>query len=345
MPKWANHAAGINAKANRDTTSADRQTIWLSNGEEISARLVALANGLNIGLRQQLGITREIVSPSHSISIGFDIAPVDRANFEFPALSYYFDRPAERMAYLTLFPIGSSMRANLFGYRDLHDPWLQQLRQQPQETLFAAMRGLRKLTGNFAVTNFIKIRPVDLYISKGHRQAGIVLVGDAFATSCPAAGTGAGKVFTDVERLCNVYIPRWLATAGMGEEKWQPSTTIPSRELTMRIRRQGLPSSLALDRRQLAWRARRWTRFVGRLGVGTVRRARGALSSLSVGRPRPAQGWGGRREPQPEKAGRLDDDFSVAPLARRRHAGALAPIGQRRKVMSRWHSGWLAPPS
>ena len=51
------------------------------------------------------------------------------------------------------------------------------------------------------------------------RQAGVVLVGDAFATSCPAAGTGTGKVFTDVERLCNVHIPRWLATPGMGADK------------------------------------------------------------------------------------------------------------------------------
>jgi 2-polyprenyl-6-methoxyphenol hydroxylase-like FAD-dependent oxidoreductase len=38
-------------------------------------------------------------------------------------------------------------------------------------------------------------------------QPGLVLVGDAFSTSCRAAGTGCDKVFTDVERLCNVYIP------------------------------------------------------------------------------------------------------------------------------------------
>ena len=47
----------------------------------------------------------------------------------------------------------------------------------------------------------------------------MVLVGDAFATSCPAAGTGCNKVFTDVERLCNVHIPAWLASAGMGADK------------------------------------------------------------------------------------------------------------------------------
>ena len=43
-----------------------------------SARLVVLATGLNIGLRQKLGIDREVISPSHSISIGFDVQPADR---------------------------------------------------------------------------------------------------------------------------------------------------------------------------------------------------------------------------------------------------------------------------
>ena len=64
-----------------------------------------------------------------------------------------------------------------------------------------------------------KIRPVDLYVTKGYRQNGVVLVGDAFSSSCPAAGTGARKALVDVERLCNVHIPQWLATPGMRDSK------------------------------------------------------------------------------------------------------------------------------
>src|SRR5262249_60597813 len=82
----------------------------------------------------------------------------------------------------------------------------------------ALMPGLRGFTGEVEVRD-VKIRPVDLYVSTGYRQAGIVLLGDAFATSCPAAGTGCNKVFTDVERLCHVHIPAWLASPGMGEAK------------------------------------------------------------------------------------------------------------------------------
>src|SRR5262249_41653445 len=130
--------------------------------------------------------------------------------FDFSALTYYPERASERISYLSLFPIGLRMRANLFLYRDVRDPWLEQLRARPPETLFAAMPGLAKLMGHFAVTSEIKVRPVDLCVTRGHRQPGIVAVGDAFATSCPAAGTGVGKVFTDVERLCNVHIPGWL---------------------------------------------------------------------------------------------------------------------------------------
>ncbi len=56
----------------------------LSNGEEISARLVVLANGLNVGLRHTLGIKRRVISECHSVTLGFDVEPVGRAAFDFP---------------------------------------------------------------------------------------------------------------------------------------------------------------------------------------------------------------------------------------------------------------------
>ena len=59
----------ISAKVIAVSTSAERQRLTLSDDETISARLVILANGLNIGLRRSLGIERQVVSPCHSISI------------------------------------------------------------------------------------------------------------------------------------------------------------------------------------------------------------------------------------------------------------------------------------
>jgi hypothetical protein len=57
-------------KALSISTSAERQTVALSNGEVISARLVVLATGLNVGLRHTIGVERRIISACHSISIG-----------------------------------------------------------------------------------------------------------------------------------------------------------------------------------------------------------------------------------------------------------------------------------
>ena len=277
------------AKVTSITTSPDRQTLTLSTGEEISARLVVLANGLNIGLRQGVGIGREILSSCHSISIGFDLVPVGRPSFDFEALTYYPEGPSARMAYLTLFPINSAMRANLFVYRDVSDPWLRKLRDAPVETLFAIMPGLRKLTGDIDIPDFIKIRPVDLYASTGYRQAGIVLVGDAFGTSCPAAGTGANKVFTDVERLCNVHIPRWMETAGMGAEKIAAfyddlvKHGCDAHSLSKAYYLRSLSTEAGWP-----WRARRWGRFVGQVGVSILRQARERISVRSPGRQQAA---------------------------------------------------------
>jgi hypothetical protein len=69
------------------------------------------------------------------------------AAFDFRALTYYAERPSDRLAFLTLFPIEASVRANFFSYRDLHDPWLRQLRMSPEATLHEAMPNLRKVTG------------------------------------------------------------------------------------------------------------------------------------------------------------------------------------------------------
>jgi 2-polyprenyl-6-methoxyphenol hydroxylase-like FAD-dependent oxidoreductase len=96
-----NRTEFIHAKVTGIATGPERQTVRLSDGDEISARLVVLATGLNIGLRQKLGIDREVISPGHSISIGFDIQPADRSGFPFSSLTYFTERAAGRMAYIS----------------------------------------------------------------------------------------------------------------------------------------------------------------------------------------------------------------------------------------------------
>jgi 2-polyprenyl-6-methoxyphenol hydroxylase-like FAD-dependent oxidoreductase len=269
----------IFAKASRIAGSDERQKIKLSNGDEISARLVVLANGLNIGLRHTLGIERRVISQCHSVTLGFDVEPAGRAAFAFPALTYWPKRARERMAYLSMFPIGGKMRANLMVYRDMTDPWFQQFRQAPEQTMCAMMPGLGRMTGGFRVSGPIKIRPADLCVTKGHLQPGVVLIGDAFSTSCPAAGTGTTKVFTDVGRLCNVYIPAWLSTEGMGAQKVSQFYDDPEKtECEARsVAKAYHLRSLSTDT-GLSWLARRWARFLVRLAQGMRHAIRRRLS-------------------------------------------------------------------
>lgn len=263
----------IGAKAQDIATGDDRQIVTLSNGWQIATRLVVLANGLNIGIRHKLGMTREIISECHSISIGFDVKPVGRAKFPFHALTHYSESPASRLAYLTLFPIGAAMRANLFGYRTMDDPWLREFRAAPERTLLAAMPGLRKSMGAFEITGRVMIRPVDLYVTKGHLKPGVVLLGDAFSTGCPAAGTGARKALTDAERLCNVHIPHWLATPGMGADKIAAFYADPVKQACDEhsLAKAYELRSLTIDP-SLNWTARRLVKFGGQWARGSLRR-------------------------------------------------------------------------
>src|SRR5512141_1959130 len=258
----------IHAKASAISNTAERQKLALSNGEEISARLVVFANGLNVGLRQTLGIKRRVISACHSVTLGFNVEPVGRPAFEFPALTYWPKRSSSRMAYLSIFPIEAGMRANLMVYRAMTDPWLPAFKEAPEQAMLAMMPGLGDMMGEVKVSGAVRIRPAGLCVSETHVQSGIVLVGDAFSTSCPAAGTGTTKVFTDVERLCNVYIPQWLSTEGMAAAKIAEFYGDPDKKACEArcLAKAYHLRSLSIDN-GLSWRAQRAARFVARLSL------------------------------------------------------------------------------
>jgi 2-polyprenyl-6-methoxyphenol hydroxylase-like FAD-dependent oxidoreductase len=278
------HVPFVRAKAQAIAAGADRQTVTLAGGESVDARLVLLTNGLSVSLRDQLALKREVVSPCHSITIGFNAVPRGCKNFQFPALTYYAERPTDGAAMITLFPIGERMRANLFAYRGVTDPWLQAMRRDTQAALYQVMPGLRPLLGDFEVEGRVEIRPIDLYETQGHRRPGVVLAGDAFATSCPAAGTGARKVLTDIERLCNVHIQQWLATPGMSEGKIASFYDDPVKRAcdafaatkARRLKEFSLGTTPGAH-------VRRWIKFAGQATRGRLRPARLASAHPPAG--------------------------------------------------------------
>ena len=197
---------------------AQVQAITVRDRGPMTARLIVLATGLGDVLRARVGINRHLIHERQSLTFGFNIR-AGAPGFGHPSLTYYGERPADGIDYLNMFPIGHAMRANLFTFRSHTDPWVKALRRAPAETLRAALPGLVRRIGDFEVNGELQVWLQDLSVARNVEQAGIVLVGDAYQTSCPAAGTGVSRLLTDVEQLCRVHIPDWFATPGMGAEK------------------------------------------------------------------------------------------------------------------------------
>ncbi len=199
--------------------SEDVQHLALASGRRISSRLVVLATGMAGALGHSLGMTRRVLAARHSVSFGFTIARSDNEPFPFEALTCYGERPADGVDYLMLFPVPAGMRANLFMFCDPADPVMRELRRETKSTLLRLMPGLQPFLGDFHVIDRVQSWVMDLSILEKYLQPGIVIIGDAFQTNCPAAGTGVCRLLVDVERLCTEHIPRWLGTPGMGIEK------------------------------------------------------------------------------------------------------------------------------
>lgn len=188
---------------------ARRQRIAIVGHEEVTARLLVLATGTGDTLRRDLGISRRIIRPRQSIAFGFNLCPTRADGFRHAAVTWYGERVSDGIDYLSLFPVAGAMRANLFAYRDRGDSWIRALRERPKETLLATFPGFAGTIGDFEVEGPVDSWITDIAVAENYRQDGVVLVGDAFQTTCPATGTGVARLLTDVERLCGNYIPRW----------------------------------------------------------------------------------------------------------------------------------------
>lgn len=245
--------------------SDDVQHLALASGRRLTARLIVLATGMAGALGYKLGIARRVLAERHSVSFGFTIARRDGAPFDFKALTCYGERTADGVDYLSLFPVRAGMRANLFMFRDPADPVMRDLRRDTEATLLRLLPGLQPYLGNFHVTDRVQNWVMDLTVVEGHLQAGVVLIGDAFQTNCPAAGTGVARLLVDVERLCTEYVPRWLTTPGMSREKISEFYADPDKvaadqqSLKMARFRQALTS-----RNDIGWDVRRRLHFLRR---------------------------------------------------------------------------------
>jgi 2-polyprenyl-6-methoxyphenol hydroxylase-like FAD-dependent oxidoreductase len=200
------------------TTGPDRQRLVLVDGAIIDARLVVVATGHSEAVRRAIGVNRMEESKAFSLSIGFDLA-ISPRDCAYQSVTCYGKRAGDRIAYITIFPIGNKMRANMFVYRQVAEPWTRAFRGEPQKMLCELMPEISAQCGNFEVAGPVEVRQINLTTTQGHRRDGVVFVGDAFLTTCPTPGVGIERVMTDVGQLCSVHIPRWLDTPGMAADK------------------------------------------------------------------------------------------------------------------------------
>jgi 2-polyprenyl-6-methoxyphenol hydroxylase-like FAD-dependent oxidoreductase len=251
-------------------TGEAEQQVQLGDGRRVVARLLVVASGQGEAIRHQLGVERAVASPLHSLASGFDIA-TPPSGFPFTSLVWISERPADRIAYLTIFPMGGRMRANLFSYHRPDDPWVMALRRDPAAAIAQLLPRFDRRFGRLEVSGPVQVRPIDVATARGHRRPGFVLTGDAFFTTCPATGTGMDKALNDAD-LLRRFVPLWLATPGMGADKIgqfydapekrasdQESIDVSFRERAVRM--------------DLGWngRARRLRRNVVRRGVYRIR--------------------------------------------------------------------------
>jgi 2-polyprenyl-6-methoxyphenol hydroxylase-like FAD-dependent oxidoreductase len=247
----------VEGKVDRIETSDHGQAVVLGGGERIEGRLVVLATGRGERLRTALGVTRRTFSERHSTCLGFSVVP--RSGDCRQIKAEIFSAPfGSGHAYATVFPMLEEVRVNVFSYRDIDDPWVRDMRADPIGTLSAALPALAAKLRDTALVRELEARSTDLYAVEGHVQPGLVLLGDAFHAPCPASGTGMTRILSDVDRLANVYVPRWLATPGMARAKIAAFYADPvKRQVDAASLRRSLQGRLSATSKTPYWRLRR----------------------------------------------------------------------------------------
>ena len=199
-------------------TGAEQQVVRLNDGRVLKSRLLVISTGLGDAVKRKAGFGRTGVKKAHSLSLAFSFAN-PASSFPFQSLNYFGHRRRDKIGYLTLFPIDNVMRANFFIYHEAKDEWTRQFRAAPQQKMQEMMPEIAAICDDFRLDGHVEVRQIDLTTTQNASRDGVVLLGDAFCSTCPAPGVGIQRVLTDVAQLCTVHLPQWLKTPGMDARK------------------------------------------------------------------------------------------------------------------------------
>jgi len=239
----------------------DVQRITLASGGRCAARLVAIGCGSSADLPAKLGMRTVTVKENQSLSFGFDVRRSDGTRFSFDAMTYYPDGSSTRTMFLSLFRVADRMRANLFTCWAAGEPRTRAFVREPLRVLEEIHPQLTQLIGRFEVASRVEVGQTDLVRVEGYVQPGVVVLGDAFQSACPATGMGVSKVLTDVDVLCHECVPEWLSSPSMSAAKigafyWNRRKV----DLDRRALAGAAASRQLATSRALPWRTRRAAR-------------------------------------------------------------------------------------
>jgi 2-polyprenyl-6-methoxyphenol hydroxylase-like FAD-dependent oxidoreductase len=206
--------------------SSDLQHVVLDGEEVLRCRLVVLACGLNADLIGSLQLKRVLVQKRQCIGVAFTLGRPNGQPFSFDSLTYSMASPTTGIDYVSFFPMGPTMRANLFSFPAADSSWLQKFIREPNLELPKILPKVERALGEFQVVGRVETSVTDLYRTEREPPAGVVLIGDASQNSCPSTGKGLTKIFTDVDVLGSC-VPRWFESAGMGKEKLESYASDP----------------------------------------------------------------------------------------------------------------------
>ena len=270
---WPKAVRFVVGRAVEIVRSPGLQTLVLASGERIEGRLVVLATGPSDKLRASLGVRRKLVRERHSVCIGFTLAPAEGGAFDVGGLVHHGEAAGDGMGFASFFPLEQGVRVNLFAYRGPREPWTLGFREDPLARLVEAMPGLAPLLAGARVLGAAEIRATDLYETEGHAMDGVLLIGDAFRSCCPATGMGVSRILTEIRQLTRVHLPAWLATPGMGEDKIAAFYADPvKRRIDARAARRAETARATSVRTSLPWRARRSLAELKRTVIAAARK-------------------------------------------------------------------------
>lgn len=193
------------------SVSEHTQTLTLKDEQQISGKLLVIATGGNHSISKLLNMQRSADASLWTLNFGFDVASTNSSGFDFRGLNYHAENPASGVDYLTLFPIGNVMRANIFTRWPAKDARALAMRNNPVTAMQEYFERLLEFTGAMQLASKVQMFPTEFYRMRNVLQPGVVVIADEYQSVSPATGKGLDKLTTDLNILSEKKIPAWLA--------------------------------------------------------------------------------------------------------------------------------------